>query len=327
MRFIVLVFNMGERDVNKMKPDMQQVVLWVEEAWDEVSPVTIQNCWRHANILPAATIAFPAKPPQLKRRRNEAEQLQQRAHGMVGAMHAAAADPDSQAAAEDRGRAGEATADEVAAGAERVQLAEQELHQELAVLRMIRNLGPVAALAEIDRRDAADRAAGKELPASTEVESGLRQHVGALSSLDLAGCDVEQLLQQINARTAQRLLAAEAEQAAQHSSDDGSPAAWAAMGGGSGRRTAAPAAAAAAGAAAAAQGTAASGSGEDDEATAADSGGEHEAGAAETGANGAGRGSSRGQGNHEYSVNCQKCPEINGLRHHCPFWQYEVCVS
>ncbi len=44
----------GSLDLEKIKPDVKQAILWTREAWNVgVEPKTIVNCWRKTGILPA----------------------------------------------------------------------------------------------------------------------------------------------------------------------------------------------------------------------------------------------------------------------------------
>jgi hypothetical protein len=45
-------FEGGQVDLEKMKPDVKQAILWTREAWNVgVAPKTILNCWRKAFYL------------------------------------------------------------------------------------------------------------------------------------------------------------------------------------------------------------------------------------------------------------------------------------
>ena len=46
-------FDGGAVDLEKIKPDVKQAILWTREAWNVgVEPKTIVNCWLKTGILP-----------------------------------------------------------------------------------------------------------------------------------------------------------------------------------------------------------------------------------------------------------------------------------
>ena len=50
-------FDGGAVDLEKIKPDVKQAILWTREAWDVgVEPKTIVNCWRKTGILPSEDV-------------------------------------------------------------------------------------------------------------------------------------------------------------------------------------------------------------------------------------------------------------------------------
>ena len=38
-----------------LKPDIRQAMMWLRDSWNEVTPETIKNCWRHVVILSTGT--------------------------------------------------------------------------------------------------------------------------------------------------------------------------------------------------------------------------------------------------------------------------------
>jgi hypothetical protein len=40
---------------DKLKPDIRQAMMWMRDSWNEVTPETIKNCWRHVGILSTGT--------------------------------------------------------------------------------------------------------------------------------------------------------------------------------------------------------------------------------------------------------------------------------
>ena len=62
MRWLLRVLDEtdGVIDMEKMKPDVKQAILWTREAWKNfVTEKTIVNCWRKVGILPGETVDTP----------------------------------------------------------------------------------------------------------------------------------------------------------------------------------------------------------------------------------------------------------------------------
>jgi hypothetical protein len=51
-------------DLSKVKPTFYQMLVWSKRSWDEITPVTIANCWAKSGLLPE----LPAPPPRAARR-------------------------------------------------------------------------------------------------------------------------------------------------------------------------------------------------------------------------------------------------------------------
>ena len=47
----------GDQSADKFKPDIRQAMMWIRDAWREVTKDTIVNCWRHVKILPTDVTA------------------------------------------------------------------------------------------------------------------------------------------------------------------------------------------------------------------------------------------------------------------------------
>jgi len=50
-------------DLSTVKPNARQAVLWLHQAWDEITPTTIQNCWRKCGLAPTEWHAAAAGEP------------------------------------------------------------------------------------------------------------------------------------------------------------------------------------------------------------------------------------------------------------------------
>ncbi|KAF0683776.1 Aste57867_24160 [Aphanomyces stellatus] len=48
--------SLASKPKNLYAVDVLTAMRWLTEAWDDVAPDTIRNCWRHTGILPDATL-------------------------------------------------------------------------------------------------------------------------------------------------------------------------------------------------------------------------------------------------------------------------------
>ena len=53
LRWLLSEFHSNpSKDMSKVYPNVMQAIIWMEEAWRELSPQTARNCWIKSGILP-----------------------------------------------------------------------------------------------------------------------------------------------------------------------------------------------------------------------------------------------------------------------------------
>ena len=51
------------KNVKDLKMNVLQAINYITKSWEEITPLTISNCWKHTNILPAYVSAEPSELP------------------------------------------------------------------------------------------------------------------------------------------------------------------------------------------------------------------------------------------------------------------------